>query len=126
MQKRKWTEEKDIILMSTQQENGNKWTLIRKKLPGRSENDVKNRYHSIMNRMKTRHKKEEKRLLKSNSPNPVIFPSSVIYPLCEQSAIHSSIIQNTSVPSSNDVCNDMTWGTELTTSYSLDDLIHPS
>lgn len=126
MQKRKWTEEEDIILMSTQQEIGNKWTLIRKKLPGRSENDVKNRYHSIMNRMKTRHKKEEKRLLKSNSPNPVIFPSSIIYPLYEQSAIHSSIIQNTSVPSSNDVCNDMTWGTELTTSYSLDDLIHPS
>ena len=82
MQKRKWTEEEDIILMSTQQEIGNKWTLIRKKLPGRSENDVKNRYHSIMNRMKTIHIKEEKRLLKSNSPNPVIFPSSVIYPLC--------------------------------------------
>ena len=111
MQKRKWTEEEDIILMSTQQEIGNKWTLIRKKLPGRSENDVKNRYHSIMNRMKTRYKKEEKRMLMSNSQNPTIFTSSVIYPLCEQSDIHSSIIHNisTSVPSTSDVCKDMTW-----------------
>jgi hypothetical protein len=36
-----WTQEEDNILISLQEEMGNKWKLISKSIVGRSENDVK-------------------------------------------------------------------------------------
>ena len=127
IQKRKWTAEEDEILMSTQKEVGNKWTLIRKKLPGRSENDVKNRYHSIMNRLNTRNKKEE-RMTRNNSQNSFILPPSVVYPIFEQSDHVLSVVnQNvpSMYPSSNEVCKDIPWVSELSTQFTDDVLINP-
>ena len=40
--------------MNLQREMGNKWSIIKKHLPGTSENDVKNRYHCIRSRIHTR------------------------------------------------------------------------
>ena len=41
-----WTEEEDRILTENQKNLGNKWTEIRKNLPGRTQLDVKNRYYN--------------------------------------------------------------------------------
>lgn len=46
LKKSKWTEEEDNILFTAQLQIGNKWTEIRKLLPGRSVNSIKNRYHN--------------------------------------------------------------------------------
>jgi hypothetical protein len=49
LKKSPWTEEEDAILFENQAILGNSWSAIRKLLPGRSENSIKNRYHNRKN-----------------------------------------------------------------------------
>lgn len=44
--------EEDLIVLRAQAEIGNKWSLISKQLPGRTENQVKNRYKSLIKQAK--------------------------------------------------------------------------
>ena len=45
-----WTAEEDVYIMTQQQVIGNKWSKIAKQLPGRTENQVKNRFKSLLKR----------------------------------------------------------------------------
>jgi hypothetical protein len=49
LKKTPWTEEEDTVLFENQAILGNSWSAIRKLLPGRSENAIKNRYHNRKN-----------------------------------------------------------------------------
>lgn len=42
-----WTEEEDAKLLEIHEELGNAWSLIASRLPGRTENTVKNRFHVL-------------------------------------------------------------------------------
>jgi hypothetical protein len=53
-----WTPEEDRILFHHQQILGNKWSEIRKFLPGRSDNSIKNRYYNRRNAHLRRLKRE--------------------------------------------------------------------
>jgi hypothetical protein len=52
VKKTEWTPEEDKILVEGQALHGNKWSTISKLLTGRSENSVKNRWNSMINKTK--------------------------------------------------------------------------
>jgi hypothetical protein len=47
-----WTEEEDLKLLEVALENGLRWSVISKKLSNRTENAVKNRINSLLNKEK--------------------------------------------------------------------------
>jgi hypothetical protein len=47
-----WNEEEDALLLHYQVEYGNSWTKISHHIPGRSENEVKNRWYSVLHKRK--------------------------------------------------------------------------
>lgn len=63
-----WSEEEEKILFRTHQEHGNRWKKIADELPGRTDNDIKNKFYSTM-RKKLR--KINKLLGKKNSTSEV-------------------------------------------------------
>jgi hypothetical protein len=68
LKKSKWSKEEDDILFENQRKVGNKWSEIRKLLPGRSDNSIKNRYH---NRKTSYFRKIQKYKKKKIRNNPI-------------------------------------------------------
>ena len=48
LKKSEWTPDEDQVIFTNQARIGNKWSVISKLLPGRTENQVKNRWKSIL------------------------------------------------------------------------------
>ncbi|CAL0330133.1 unnamed protein product [Lupinus luteus] len=67
LQKETWTDEEDKILIQTHAEIGNKWAEIAKRLPGRTENSIKNHWNA------TKRRQYSKRKCRSKYPRGTIL-----------------------------------------------------
>lgn len=67
MQKDTWSNEEDKILIEAHAEIGNKWAEIAKKLPGRTENSIKNHWNA------TKRRQYSKRKCRSKYPRPSLL-----------------------------------------------------
>lgn len=50
LSKRMWSEEEDNKILELHAKYGNKWSLISKHIPGRTDNSIKNRFNSNLKR----------------------------------------------------------------------------
>lgn len=53
LQKGKWSSSEDLVILEKQKELGNRWSEIASLLEGRTENQVKNRFKSLMRKAKS-------------------------------------------------------------------------
>ncbi|RHN45604.1 putative transcription factor MYB-HB-like family [Medicago truncatula] len=60
MSKDSWTEEEDKILIEAHKIVGNKWTEISRRLPGRTENSIKNHWNATKRRQNPKRKNRGK------------------------------------------------------------------
>jgi hypothetical protein len=67
--KHEWTPEEELLVMDLHQQFGNQWTKIASFLPGRTDNCIKNRWHSTLKRRLERMAKGEP-LMKKRGRKP--------------------------------------------------------
>lgn len=50
LKKGEWTDDEEAILIALHEHHGNRWAVIARQLPGRSDNDIKNHWYSTIQR----------------------------------------------------------------------------
>mmetsp|Transcript_31718 Transcript_31718/g.64546 ORF Transcript_31718/g.64546 Transcript_31718/m.64546 type:complete len:474 (+) Transcript_31718:56-1477(+) len=98
LKKGEWTDDEEAILIACHQRHGNRWAIIAKELPGRSDNDVKNHWYSTIQRKFHMHGKDKlvsaaikqvQILMKERAEAAPAAPPAVAYSHVAQPYTHS-------------------------------------
>ena len=87
LKKGEWTDDEEAILIACHQRNGNRWAVIAKELPGRSDNDVKNHWYSTIQRKFNVHGKDV-------SIVQFCFSLPIIFLFCARSNFFRSLLHS--------------------------------
>ena len=87
-----WTNQEDNILIELFKSFGPKWTKMMKYLPGRSGNDIKNRWHKhLMKKVECENKKAESDLTPSDDSN---CNNSLMPKMDQQNFVQNAELEN--------------------------------
>ncbi|KAF5732154.1 putative myb [Tripterygium wilfordii] len=115
IKKDSWSEEEDRMLIDIHSAIGNKWAEIAKRLPGRTENSIKNHWNATIRSLYS------KRKYRSNKYSKDTILQDYIKKLNLKSPNHEEQRTNSTTPSSDDATNSaMKTPTTATTSIQPD------
>lgn len=77
-QKDSWSEEEEKLLVETHAKVGNRWAEIAKKIPGRTENSIKNHWNATKRRQNSKRNLNKSSNKSSNTNNGRKPPSSIL------------------------------------------------
>lgn len=96
LRKGQWTKDEDKVIIQYQESLGNQWSKITKLLPGRSDNDVKNRFHVLQRAIKRGKLTVVRSMADDVNPNPC--PSETGLRHVSSSGCHSVVLDLKSTP----------------------------